>query len=100
MNPKKTAPKTNSCMQWKFRKGKVERLDASGHAIVKDMFKKDSDLSLFLGNEVLAPCGTVGKIIASFGKSGKVRVDFGHGHSVWGGNLVVMRTKKAVPTKL
>jgi ribosomal protein L35AE/L33A len=87
-------------VQLKFRKGKVDRIDNSGHAIVKDMFKKDTDLSLFVGNEVVAACGTTGKIVSSFGKSGKVRVDFGYMHSVRGGNAVVMRMKKAVSSKL
>lgn len=87
-------------MQLKFRKGKVDRIDNSGHAIVKEMFKKDTDLMLFVGNEVLAACGTVGKIVASFGKSGKVRVDFGYGHAVRGGHAVVMRMKKPVSSKL
>ena len=87
-------------LQTKYRKGKVERIDNAGHAIVKDMFKKDTDLSLFVGNEVLAPCSTTGKIVASFGKSGKVRVDFGYEHAVRGGHAVVMRIKKPVSTKL
>lgn len=78
----------------------MERIDTSGHAIVKDMFKKDTDLTLFVGSEVLAPCGTSGKIMASFGKSGKVRVDFGYEHAVRGGHAVVMRMKKPVSSKL
>ena len=87
-------------LQMKFRKGKVDRIDSSGHAIIKDMFKRDTALAPFIGAEVLAPCGTAGKIIASFGKSGKVRVDFGYEHSVRGGHAVVMRIKKPVSTKL
>jgi 40S ribosome biogenesis protein Tsr1 and BMS1 C-terminal len=89
-----------ACMQMKYRKGTVDRIESSGHAIVKDMFKKDSDLAPFTGMEVRAPVGEPGRIIGSFGKSGKVRVDFGYRHPVRGGDPVVMLLKKPVSCKM
>lgn len=85
-------------VQLKFRKGVIDRVTNDGDAIVKDMFKKDSDLQLFKGNQVVAANGALGEILGSFGSSGKVRVSF-RGH-VEKGQVVTMRMKKPVPCKL
>lgn len=85
-------------LQLKFRKGVVDRVTNDGDAIVKDMFKKDSDLRLFKGNQIVSASGATGAILASFGSSGKVRVSFNG--PVERGEVVTMRMKKAVPCKL
>ena len=45
--------------------------------IVKDLFKKDVNIQLFMGKEIeIEKTGNKGKIIGSFGNSGKVKVYF------------------------
>eukprot|EP00892_Ulva_mutabilis_P008861 jgi/Ulvmu1/6347/UM029_0055.1 len=82
----------------KFRKGVIDRITNDGDAIVKDMFKKDSDLRIFKGNQIVATSGATGEILGSFGSSGKVRVSFLG--PVQRGEVVTMRMKKPVPCKL
>ena len=48
--------------------------------LVKDLFKKETNISLFIGKSVMIPItGNEGKIEGSFGKSGKVKVHFSKG---------------------
>lgn len=60
------------------------------------MFKKETDLSLFLGRTVTAGDGSPGTIDSGFGKSGKVRVSFPSGASVAVGGPVTLAHSKAV----
>jgi ribosomal protein L35AE/L33A len=51
-------------------------VERAGSAIVKDMFKKKTNIELFIGRPVLAASGAKGAVVGSFGQSGKVRVEF------------------------
>jgi selenocysteine-specific elongation factor len=46
--------------------------------IGKNLFKKETDMSLFVGLQVHTRAGQVGKIDSAFGKSGKFKVVFSH----------------------
>lgn len=48
------APSNNHMfMQWKTKVGVLDRLNADGHtAVCKGMFKKETDISLFVGMKV------------------------------------------------
>jgi selenocysteine-specific elongation factor len=63
-------------VQTKYRLGVVDRVERAGTAIVKGMFKKETNLELFIGRTVLAASGAKGTVIGSFGQSGKVRIEF------------------------
>jgi hypothetical protein len=78
--------------------GFVERIDKDGTtAICVGLFKKDSDLSPFVGMQVRSN-QTVGRLESSFGKGGKCKVSF-HGGSVSEGDDVVLQFKKSIFTK-
>lgn len=64
----------------KKRIGKVEKVIDDYTLLVKDLFKKETNINLFIGKTViLSMTGNEGKIESSFGKSGKVRVVFNRG---------------------
>ena len=57
----------------------MERIDKNDKRVVicKNLVKKETDISLFIGLEVVhRSSGLKGKITSSFGKSGKVKVTF------------------------
>lgn len=59
----------------KHRDGVVERLQDNGRtAICKGMFKRETDLTLFIGMRVFTDTGLTGTIESTFGKTGKFRV--------------------------
>jgi len=58
----------------KSREGIVERLQNEQEVIVKDLFKKETNLTLFTGLAVMLSTGEKGYIEGSFGQSGKVKV--------------------------
>jgi selenocysteine-specific elongation factor len=60
----------------KYREGVVDRVEGSGKVIVRGMFKRESDLHLFVNEVVQTADGREGRIEGAFGLSGKVRVDF------------------------
>ena len=61
----------------KQRDGIVERLQDNGRsAICKGMFKRETDLTLFMNMRVSTDTGLSGTIESTFGKSGKFRVAF------------------------
>eukprot|EP00897_Mesotaenium_endlicherianum_P001253 jgi/Mesen1/1155/ME000124S00193 len=60
----------------KTREGFIERFSDPGTAICKGLFKKEADMSHFIGLRVTAAQGSVGIITSSFGKSGKFKVVF------------------------
>lgn len=61
----------------KRKEGVIERIEQEGRvAIGKNMFKKDADLSLYLGMKVVTENGEKGTFEASFGKSGKYKMLF------------------------
>lgn len=74
--PPPPAPRPHST-QPKVRTGTIERVAPDGsHAIVRGLFKKESDLRPFEGAAVTTGAGAPGVIAGRFGASGKVRVDF------------------------
>jgi selenocysteine-specific elongation factor len=61
----------------KERRGQIDRLLPDGFgAICKGLFKKESDLSYFMGLKVLTTRGEAGVIDSRFGQSGKFKVHF------------------------
>lgn len=59
----------------KERRGIVERVHNDQSLIIKEMFKKETDLSIFLGMSVtVSKLDRKGTIDSTFGKSGKVKV--------------------------
>ncbi|GMH38911.1 hypothetical protein BSKO_06809 [Bryopsis sp. KO-2023] len=77
----KAALKILKIFKWKNRQGVIERLNPDKTtAICKSMFKKETDLSVFVGMKVTAlGTGDEGKIEGSFGGGGKFRVYFENG---------------------
>lgn len=66
----------------KRREGVVERLLDHYTLLVVDLFKKESNIQLYHGYpvEVTTPSGVLkGKVLCSFGKSGKVKVELESG---------------------
>jgi ribosomal protein L35AE/L33A len=63
----------------KYRSGIIDRIADDGYVIIRDMFKKDTNLRLFLDKQLVCPSGQRGRIVGSFGKSGKVRALFENG---------------------
>jgi len=58
----------------KSREGIIERMSNEQEVIVKDLFKKETNLELFTGLSVVLSTGEKGLIEGSFGQSGKVKV--------------------------
>ena len=58
----------------KTKSGVVERASNEQEVIVKDLFKKETDVSLFTGLTAELSTGERGTIEGSFGQSGKVKV--------------------------
>ena len=77
----------------KSRVGEVDRVTDQYSAIVKGLFKKDTDISKFVGLKVrLEQSGAEGTIEGSFGGSGKCRVSFAAGNAGLG--TIVLPFKK------
>jgi len=58
----------------KQKQGVVERASNSQEVIVKDLFKKETNIALFSGLRVKLSTGEEGKVEGGFGQSGKVKV--------------------------
>ncbi|KAF4732001.1 hypothetical protein FOZ63_032250 [Perkinsus olseni] len=73
-----------SIIKWKYKEGVLERCvhtadDDTTTYIVKNMFKKETDLTPFIGMKVIhKSSGITGVIDSRFGKSGKVKCVFHH----------------------
>lgn len=84
-------------LQAKFRDGIIDRMDnAAGSLIIKDMFKKETDLKAFLGLTVVAATGQVGVLQQPFGKSGKVKASFANGLPPAGTLGIQLRFRKYI----
>lgn len=59
----------------KVRSGWVDRLHDSDTLIIKNMFKKETNLDIFNNLHVVLDTGEKGQIIGPFGKSGKIKVE-------------------------
>jgi selenocysteine-specific elongation factor len=82
-------------LQTTYREGTVDRVMANGLVIIKDMFKRETDMAVFIGQPVTSAHGIVGRITAPFGQTGKVRVEFdGGGSRLVAGEKVAMVRRK------
>lgn len=75
----------------KTRKGQIERIVDQYTAIGINMFSKDTDISKFERLQVKV-ADTIGEILASFGKSGKFKVNFPNGDAQMG--EIILEFKK------
>ena len=57
----------------KEKKGMVEKILSENSILVVGLFKKESDISKFVGKKI-SVLGLAGKIESTFGKSGKIKV--------------------------
>lgn len=60
----------------KTKVGRIDRIVSDNTAIVKNMFKKETQLELFIGLRVTTSFDYNGRIDSAFGKSGKIKVRF------------------------
>ena len=59
----------------KTKYGVVDRINDSRNILIRDLFQKETAPDIYLNLEVtLTKFGIIGKIIGSFGKSGKLKV--------------------------
>ncbi|KAG2430703.1 hypothetical protein HYH02_013699 [Chlamydomonas schloesseri] len=85
----------------KTRSGVIERVQPDGvTAIVRSLIKKESSVDVFVGLKVTTGRGEQGVIEGSFGKSGKLKVNFPSGLATEGrtaaDNAVTLRCKRYV----
>ncbi|PRP73599.1 selenocysteine-specific elongation factor, partial [Planoprotostelium fungivorum] len=74
----------------KSREGNIDRVADDRTLIGKDLFKKETDMSLFIGLKVVRSSnGDVGVIESSFGSSGKFKVRFNKDQKDKEGRLVL-----------
>lgn len=59
--------------QIKMRHGIVDRVQPDGSVVIREMFKKDSDVSRFMHVPVVCENGASGVLLSRFGASGKVK---------------------------
>lgn len=60
----------------KRREGRVDRVQDAQTLLGKDLFKKETDMSQFIGMQIVDDQGNAGKIEGAFGKSGKFKIHF------------------------
>lgn len=63
-------------MKEKIKEGFVDRIVNERELIVKDMFKKETNIQLFIGFRINISTGESGIIQGTFGQSGKIKVYF------------------------
>lgn len=80
----------------KSREGSIERVQDERSVIGKGMFKKESDLTAFIGMKVWTSNNDCGVIEGGFGKSGKYKVYFSNGIKGEGSGKLILRFKKFV----
>ena len=66
-------------IKFKQKEGIVERIQDEYTVIVRSLFKKETNLDVFIGKKVSLSTGEVGTIEGSFGSSGKIRVRLNSG---------------------
>ena len=77
----------------KSREGSIERVQDERTVIGKGMFKKESDLTAFVGMRVWTPKNERGVIEGGFGKSGKFKVYFPDGTKSEANDKLALRFK-------
>lgn len=80
----------------KSREGSIERVQDERTVIGKGMFKKESDLTAFIGMKVWTSKNDCGTIEGGFGKSGKYKVYFPNGITGEGDGKLTLRFKKYI----
>jgi len=80
----------------KSREGSIERVQDERTVIGKGMFKKESDLTAFVGMKVWTSNNDCGTIEGGFGKSGKYKVYFPNGITGEGDGKLTLRFKKYI----
>ena len=80
----------------KSREGSIERVQDERSVIGKGMFKKESDLTAFVGMKVWTSNNECGVIEGGFGKSGKYKVYFSNGIKGESSGKLILRFKKYV----
>ncbi|CAM9713705.1 unnamed protein product [Scytosiphon promiscuus] len=84
----------------KSKTGVVFRVGAEGHAggavevFGKDLFKKETDMSPFVGMLLLTEGGAVGKIEGGFGKAGRFKARFPAGTPIKPGDKLILKFRK------
>ena len=73
-NYSKTELSKLKVFKYKTRSGVVERASNEQEVIVKDLFKKETNIDLFTGLSAVFSTGETGIIEGTFGQSGKVKV--------------------------
>lgn len=64
----------------KIKVGHIDKVLDNYTVIVKDLFKKETNLQFFMDKDIsILSTGAVGRVAAAFGKSGKVKVMFQKG---------------------
>ena len=58
----------------KSREGQIERKHDESTVICKNLFKKETNMDLFIGLKVSLSTGEIGVIEGTFGQSGKVKI--------------------------
>eukprot|EP00026_Physarum_polycephalum_P006483 Phypoly_transcript_06527.p1 GENE.Phypoly_transcript_06527~~Phypoly_transcript_06527.p1 ORF type:complete len:526 (+),score=74.82 Phypoly_transcript_06527:151-1728(+) len=71
----------------KTKTGSIERVHDPNTLIGKDLFKKETDMNLFVGMKIKKDNGEIGVIESSFGKSGKFKARFTNDQTGATGNL-------------
>jgi selenocysteine-specific elongation factor len=69
---------------------KVVRYEVFG----SDLFKKETDMKVFLGMKIVTEAGDIGEIKSSFGTSGHVRVYFPAGTEAREGDVLILKFKR------
>jgi len=93
----------------KSKEGAIDRVNDAYTAIGKGLFKKETDINLFIGMKVKleGEVGEIGTIQGSFGKSGKYKISFPNGIPLDAANrritmhfkrFVFDKTKKMIQT--
>ena len=68
-------------VKFKQKEGIVERIQDEYTVIVKSLFKKETNIDLFINKKVTLSTGEVGTIEGTFGSSGKIRIRLNSGLS-------------------
>lgn len=71
---KKTVLPTIKVFKIKRKEGLVDRMVNEKEVIVKNMFKKESNIEVFVGLKVVLSSGEIGRIEGHFGQTGKIKV--------------------------
>eukprot|EP01127_Copromyxa_protea_P017401 TRINITY_DN5298_c0_g1_i2.p1 TRINITY_DN5298_c0_g1~~TRINITY_DN5298_c0_g1_i2.p1 ORF type:complete len:419 (-),score=72.49 TRINITY_DN5298_c0_g1_i2:41-1297(-) len=80
----------------KEKEGKIERSTSNTSAIGVNLFKKETDMNLFVNMKVFLENGVEGKISGTFGKSGKFKVEFREPQEDLAGQIIKFPVKRYI----